>query len=582
MTLLEAHARIKTRLLARLSQLSSLADEVGLKTLKTDLETTRIPKLEAERFHLVVLGEFNHGKSTFVNALLGAALLPTGITPTTATINHVVFADPPRVRAFLDNGECEEVPTERLADWVTASGARAKNLKYVEVGVPCELLKDNLTLVDTPGVNDLNEQRAEITYGYVPRADAVLFLLDATQALKESERAFLTTRILSRSKDRMIFILGKRDLLSDKELADVETYVRTHLGKLVAEPPLFSVSAKRHLAGEEDQSGMAPLVQHLAKFLGSDRGRILLDNATEDALGLCAYLKQNLGVKRRSLELSVGELEERMGKIRTHLHTTQKSLAELSTRIYAEAEAVKARVRLDLDSFVARFQAVLPSEIDRVDAGDVKRYLPLFIQDKFKEWAEREGEVCGALLERLAEEVIAVTSENVRALATSLAEKLGPAETRVDFEVDSFKYDVSIYAVGALGTTVFLFVNTLVGGLLTLAAPILAIVLQSKVAAEIKDHAKNKAPEALERARGAAAPRFDEIVDDFAARLREFVIAAGDKLFRGLTEVLDQAIAERKTRGGEIAPLVEAVGGQVARLVELERALGELKAELWS
>ena len=55
-------------------------------TLASDINVGRIPKVENERFFLVVLGEFNHGKSTFVNALLGEALLPVGITPTTATI----------------------------------------------------------------------------------------------------------------------------------------------------------------------------------------------------------------------------------------------------------------------------------------------------------------------------------------------------------------------------------------------------------------------------------------------------------------------------------------------------------------
>ena len=96
MSLLQGdHLLLKESLLGVLQGTSSLASEVGMKTLAAELEKTRIPKLEDERFTLVVLGEFNHGKSTFVNALLGRDILPTGITPTTATLNHIVFADPP-------------------------------------------------------------------------------------------------------------------------------------------------------------------------------------------------------------------------------------------------------------------------------------------------------------------------------------------------------------------------------------------------------------------------------------------------------------------------------------------------------
>ncbi|HEX4460031.1 MAG TPA: dynamin family protein, partial [Polyangia bacterium] len=203
------HAAIKQELLRALREISALADEVGMSSLANDLNNTRIPKLDEERFALVVLGEFNHGKSTFVNALCGAPILPAGITPTTATINHLVWAVQPRAMAHLTDGTTRDVNPRQLGEWVTIEGKEASHVKYVEVGWPAEILEDKVTLVDTPGVNDINEQRAEITYGYIPRADAVLFLLDGAQVLKQSERAFLEQRILRRSKDKLIFVLGK-------------------------------------------------------------------------------------------------------------------------------------------------------------------------------------------------------------------------------------------------------------------------------------------------------------------------------------------------------------------------------------
>src|SRR5262249_45089068 len=215
--------------------------------------------------------------------------LQTGITPTTAAINHVVGSEKARARAVLVKGGETKVDPKKLADWVTVEGHHAADVRFVEVGWPAAMLEDKVTLVDTPGVNDLNEQRAEITYDYVPRADAVIFLLDAGQALKESERAFLASRILERSKDRLIFVIGKIDLLTPAELEDVTGYVREHLGKIVAEPPIFAVSARRHLAGDKAGSGMEPLVAHLARTLTEDRGRVLLDNAAGDGLRTAAY-----------------------------------------------------------------------------------------------------------------------------------------------------------------------------------------------------------------------------------------------------------------------------------------------------
>jgi GTPase SAR1 family protein len=170
-----AHLEIKRALIGALGDTASLAGEVGMSSLAGDLERTRIPKLEEERFALVVLGEFNHGKSTFVNALCGASILPAGITPTTATINHLVFSEQPRATAFLTDDSVKQVDPQALGEWVTIEGKEVAHVRYVEIGWPAEILRDKVTLVDTPGVNDINEQRAEITYSYIPRADAVLF-----------------------------------------------------------------------------------------------------------------------------------------------------------------------------------------------------------------------------------------------------------------------------------------------------------------------------------------------------------------------------------------------------------------------
>src|SRR5258705_2780781 len=119
MILLEHHKQAKREIVARFQQLAQLADAVGMITLARDIRTTRIPKLEAERFHLVVLGEFNHGKSTFVNALLGSEILPTGITPTTASINHVVHAPAPTAKVMLLTGESKFLEPSQLKYSVT-------------------------------------------------------------------------------------------------------------------------------------------------------------------------------------------------------------------------------------------------------------------------------------------------------------------------------------------------------------------------------------------------------------------------------------------------------------------------------
>src|SRR3954465_3174969 len=87
-----------------LTDLAAAAEGAGLPWVARDVRDTRLPKLDDERFSVVVLGEFNHGKSTFINAPLGTPLPPTGITPTTALLAHVTHGARASATAVGEDG----------------------------------------------------------------------------------------------------------------------------------------------------------------------------------------------------------------------------------------------------------------------------------------------------------------------------------------------------------------------------------------------------------------------------------------------------------------------------------------------
>ena len=93
-----------------------------MRSTARDIREERLPKLDEERFSLVVLGEFNHGKSTFINALLGKPILPTGITPTTAVLSHLRHGSKLGAELVFDSGARKPLAPEALADWLTVEG----------------------------------------------------------------------------------------------------------------------------------------------------------------------------------------------------------------------------------------------------------------------------------------------------------------------------------------------------------------------------------------------------------------------------------------------------------------------------
>ncbi len=210
-----------------------------------------------ELFLIVVVGEFNSGKSALINALLGERVLKEGVTPTTARVTLVRWGEKPG----------EQIVDEGFAIFT----------------YPLEMLKE-LNIVDSPGTNAIIRQHEILTNEYVPRSDLVLFTTSSDRPLTESERLFLE-KILSWGK-KIVLVVNKADILENQEaVEEVRAFVSANTaGILGAEPELFVVSAKQAqkalLADTQEQkaalraeSGMDALETYITETL-DDRARL--------------------------------------------------------------------------------------------------------------------------------------------------------------------------------------------------------------------------------------------------------------------------------------------------------------------
>lgn len=208
-----------------------------------------------ELFLLVVAGEFNAGKSSFINALLGKpGLLQEGVTPTTSQIY------------LLKYGETTEQQPREKGIWVQTA--------------PVELLK-NINIVDTPGTNAILREHETLTSDFIPRSDLVLFLTSADRPFSESEHLFLG-RIKEWGK-KIVLIINKIDIFEDPaEQEKVVQFVRESAQTLVGDiGAIFAVSAKRAQKAKAGDpklwptSGFEPLETFIEHVL-DDSGRFKL------------------------------------------------------------------------------------------------------------------------------------------------------------------------------------------------------------------------------------------------------------------------------------------------------------------
>lgn len=564
-----------------LRDLAELAGRVGAKSLAQRLDTDLVKKLEADRFHLVVVGEFNHGKTTFVNALLGKNVLPVGVTPTTAVIHHLEHSDEPRAEVVFANGDRAALPFDEVRQFCVGAERAAAEIKHLEVGFPADILRERIVLVDTPGVNDLSLQRADITYSYIPRSDAVLFLLDAGQPLKESERVFLQDKLLGQSRDKIIFVVTKRDIWSPEEQTEALSYIRTELAKLVKSPVVFAVSAEKALEGDAANSGMPELLEHLTRFLAEERGRILLDNALGEGVEATRLLRKGVDARRRAVAMSSEELARRIELLEKDLAGQSRTIEERRSGIREEVAAIKAWVRRDLDRFCDDVIRQLPAVVDSATTEEIKVHLGPFLESTFAKWAQDETREIATSLETLAERTIALVRDDAHDVAKRVGEAMGGDVHAPNVEVDTFGYDVGVFALFTIGLGV-MFTNALLGGLLALAAPVLAVYVKDKVEIETRKKAKELAPAALREAASRVGPKLVEMIDDFAKRLDAWVVTAGEELHREVIEVLSATRAERADSASAAAAALEHCEGQASELDKVVQRLDALRASLWT
>jgi small GTP-binding protein len=336
-----------------LGELQALLARLGAAGEDQDALTRSIRQLD-ELFLLVVVGEFNSGKSAFVNALLGQRVAEEGVTPTTSRVGVLTYGPELSRRA------------------------QAAGLDVITAPVP--MLRE-IHIVDTPGTNAVLREHEALTREFVPRSDLVLFVTSADRPFTESERAFLEG-IRDWGK-KVVVVVNKTDILEGPaEVAQVTDFVRENARALLGESPeVFPISARLALRAREaedeparERSGLPALETYIARTLDqTERVRLKLLNP----LGVGALL---LG---RHLELAEARLASLQGDFET-IESIDRQL-----ELYREDLARDFRFRLsDVEKVLLEFER---RGMEFFDATlRIGRVFDLVSQAKMKRAFERE------------------------------------------------------------------------------------------------------------------------------------------------------------------------------------------------
>lgn len=275
-------------------------------------------------FMIVVIGEFNAGKSTFVNALIGESLLPMGITPTTEHIELI-----------RHNETAERVPIMR------DDGVR----EWAHPGVGMQ----GVAIVDTPGTGSVFQRHDKTAKSFLHRSDLVLFVISARQAFAESERVYL--ELVKQYGSKVVLIINQIDTLTPVEKEDVRRFVKDQVKEtLQFEPMIFLTSAREALRGQDDgMDGLRAYLRSVYAYMPPAKQKLLSQLKTAEVL-----LSKHQAEVRHRLDLvkadnaQLGLLDQ---ELKYQSFGIAGQMAQAQADIVSSLEGIRARGLAFIDEY---------------------------------------------------------------------------------------------------------------------------------------------------------------------------------------------------------------------------------------
>lgn len=404
----------------------------GKSTLLVRLSTLK-ERLQHERLQVAVLGQFKRGKSTFINALLGVPLLPTGVIPLTAIATFISWSPHPAVlvtfkgatpateHAIRDVEDIRDVLFRFVAE--EANPENRLGVERVDLLYPADILADGVVIIDTPGIGSTLRHNTETALQILPECDAAFFVVSADPPITEAELEYLN-RLKSKLR-RVFFVLNKADYLRGEERDSVVTFLRKVLAdKLLWAPDgrVFTISARDALeaklsgdAGKLQRSGFAALEDHLGRTLADGKARWLNDAIRGQVADILARASDELHLRKQALTMPIEELEAKSDAFRVALRSVED----------------QRRVTRDL---LAGDHRRLRSALD-ARIGDLRRNIMeklAALVDVNLSLKDREGTAAAALAQTVQHEFEAAHGSFASAFATDTGAALTGCEDRIN------------------------------------------------------------------------------------------------------------------------------------------------------
>ena len=320
------------RTLHEVAELLRDVEKFFSRTGQTDIEQKvhdMVIQME-EPFYLLVAGEYNSGKSSFINALLGEKILREGPTPTTRKITILTHGDSYNVEEIQEN--------------------------LCRVIYPLEILKD-ITLIDTPGTNSVFVEHEKIIEGFIHRAELVIFITSSDKPLTESECQFLNL-LKGKWGRKVLFILSKIDLKTEEEQREIISFIEKNCYKLMGfEPKILSMSSLEAFRAKETKSPELLKKSNIAEIEDFINEKLDLDVKMElKYLSPLKFLFNVFGELRQDLQGNIARYNSEIAgieRLEARLKSKKEDMQDYCQKYKGDIQSAFTRLKERLDTFLS-------------------------------------------------------------------------------------------------------------------------------------------------------------------------------------------------------------------------------------
>lgn len=399
-TIVEQH--LVERAMSTLLSLDSAANNQAVKA-KLGLLSA---KLSQGQLHLAVLGQMKRGKSSLINALLRAPVLPTGVLPVTAIITEIRYGPTAKATVIYATGDLrEEVPLSALAEYITEIGnpGNKKQVASVEVAYPSPFLEDGIVLIDTPGIGSTFAHNTATTERYLSQVDAGIVVLSVDPPLTEVEASFIKS--LRQDIPKLFFIMNKIDVTSPDEVRTSINFLERELERLsLPTPEIYPLSTRQagH-ASLECTSGLATFESRLRNFLSDEKRQVLSRSIALDVAEIVRTLRFAASVGTRAAAMNPEELRQKRPELDRLLEQTATEIQEMHALIRQRTADILTTVEGELSAHASNqvpavqehlrvFQRQNPLLTGRPLGTQLEAFLEKEIESIFEQWHVQEDE----------------------------------------------------------------------------------------------------------------------------------------------------------------------------------------------